>query len=92
VRDLRNDKSYPSQSLVWSVRSGWRRLMSIAWNAVLFRTLASNPLMRISIHPVDLQYTPVWRQIRHLVALAMKDRATFTYERWITRERTFRAR
>lgn len=92
VRDLRNAKSYSSQSLVWSVRSGWRRWVSIAWNAVLYRTLTSNPLMRISIHPVDLQYTPIWRQIRHLVALAMKDRATFTYERWVTRERTFRAR
>ena len=92
MRDLRNAKTYPSQSLVWSVRSAWRRMMSIAWNAVLYRTLASNPLMRISIHPVDLQYTPIWRQIRHLVGLAMKDRATFTYERWVTRERTFRAR
>ena len=92
VRDLRNAKSYSSQSLVWSVRSAWRRVVSIAWNAVLYRTLASNPLLRISIHPVDVTYTPVWKQIRHFVALAMKDRATFTYERWITRERTFRAR
>jgi predicted deacetylase len=92
VTDLRNEKTYSSQSLVWSVRSPWRRAVSVVWNAFLYRTLTANPLLRISIHPVDLQFNSIWKQIRHLVGLAMKDRATFTYERWITRERTFSAR
>lgn len=92
IEDLRSGKKYNSQSLVWSVRSLWRRVVSLGWNAFLYRFLSSNPLLRISIHPVDLKYVVVWRQIRGLIALAIKDRAQFTYERWITRERTFGAR
>jgi predicted deacetylase len=90
VIDLRTGHRTKSQSLVWSVRSGWRRAMSLVWNATLFRMLGANPLLRISIHPVDLQHPAVWAQIRKLTALALRDRAPFTYERWVTRERTFR--
>ena len=56
------------------------------------RLNASNPLLRISIHPVDLEHRGIWKQIRLLVRQALRDRAAFTYERWIARERTFRVR
>jgi predicted deacetylase len=90
VIDLRTGQETSSQTLVWSVRSGWRRGVSVLWNGTLFRLLRSNPLLRISIHPVDLQHRAIWAQIRKLVRRALADRAPFTYERWITRERTFR--
>jgi uncharacterized protein len=92
VTDLRTGQTYQSQSLVWSTRSAWRRAASLAWNAFLFRSLKSNPLIRISIHPTDLQYATIWNQVRHFVGCTLRDRAPYTYERWITRERTFRAR
>ena len=92
VTDLRSGQTYQSQSLVWSTRSAWRRTVSLAWNAYLFQSLKANPLMRISIHPTDYPYGAVWRQIQHCVSRALLDRAPYTYERWITRERTFRAR
>jgi predicted deacetylase len=92
VTDLRTGQKYESQSLVWSTRSQWRRVASLAWNALLFQTLKENPLIRISIHPTDFQHSSVWGQIRHFVRRALRDRAPYTYERWITRERTFRAR
>jgi hypothetical protein len=90
VIDLRTGNRTKSQSLVWSVRSGWRRAVSLMWNGMLFRSLGNNPLMRISIHPVDRPHRGIWSQIRRMVGLARRDRAPFTYERWITRERTFR--
>lgn len=90
ITDLRTGKEYKSQSLVWSVRSAWRRAASLAWNFTLFRLLRSNSLLRISIHPVDVQHHAVWMQIRRLVMEALRDRAPYTYERWVTRERTFR--
>ena len=87
VLDLQTDRTFRSQSLVWSVRSPWRRQMSLAWNALLFRRLATHPLLRISIHPVDLSQARVWQQIRELITRALADRASLTYLAWLTRQR-----
>jgi predicted deacetylase len=87
VLDLRTGRTERSQSLVWSVRSGWRRQMSLAWNAFLFRRLGASPLLRVSIHPVDLQHEAIWQQIRELVTRALADREALTYLAWVTRQR-----
>jgi len=87
VLDLRTGRVFASQSLVWSTRSAWRRQMSLAWNALLFRRLASTPLLRISIHPVDLKHATIWQQIRELVTRALADREPLTYLAWVTRQR-----
>jgi predicted deacetylase len=89
VRDLHRGRTFKSQSLVWSVRSWWRRWLSLAWNARLYRKLAGNPLLRISIHPVDRDYPAIWRQIRRLIVRALERREALTYERWVTRQRAF---
>ena len=83
VLDLRSGITHRSQSLVWSVRSAWRRVVSRMWNALLFRRLAANPLMRISIHPVDIEHAAIWRQIRTLIARALADRKPLTYQAWL---------
>ena len=62
VRDFGGNRTIPSQSLVYSVRSGWRRLSSLAWNRSLFRRLTTNPLLRLGIHPPDIDAS------RHLAA------------------------
>ena len=87
VVDLQTSRVWPSQSLVWSVRSAWRRQVSRAWNGLLFRRLAAHPLLRISIHPVDLRHPQIWRQIRELVTRARADREPVTYHAWLTYER-----
>lgn len=86
VLDLTEERKTNSQSLVWSVRSGWRRVISLGWNASLFRRLQTAPLLRISIHPVDLQHPAIWRQIVRFTATALESRTSHTYESWITRE------
>ena len=88
VVDLQSGRVFKSQSLVWSVRSGWRRQVSQAWNALLFRRLAANPLLRISIHPVDLRHPQIWRQIRDIITRALADREPLTYHAWLTRQRS----
>ncbi len=87
VIDLPGARTWPSQSLVWSVRSRWRRAASRMWNATLFRRLRANPLLRISIHPVDLDHPAIWRQIRTLITRALADREPMTYHAWITQTR-----
>ena len=83
VLDLRSGATHRSQSLVWSVRSAWRRVVSRVWNAFLFQRLATNPLMRISIHPVDIGHPAIWRQIRTLIERALADRKALTYREWV---------
>ena len=89
VTDLRTGQSWSSQSLVWSVRSGWRRGVSRAWNAALFRRLRRRPLLRVSIHPVDLAHPAIWNQIQALVMRARQDRQPMTYHAWIAQSSSF---
>ena len=83
VVDFKRDTTHTSQSLVWSVRSAGRRGVSRMWNAFLFHRLATNPLMRISIHPVDIEHPAIWRQIRALIARALADRKALTYHAFL---------
>lgn len=87
VLDLHTGLTHASQSQVWSARSGWRRQMSLAWNAFLFRRLRENPLLRISIHPVDLRHAKIWQQIRELITRALADREPLTYLAWLGKVR-----
>src|SRR6185503_8889753 len=39
VRDLRSGDNFPARTLVYSVRSSWRRVASLAWNSALVSQL-----------------------------------------------------
>jgi len=74
---------HASQSLVWSTRAAWRRMVSLGWNRLLFRTLTANPVLRIGLHPPDWRYPAVKRQILGLIRAALAGRQAITYENWI---------
>ncbi len=58
----------PCQSLCWSVRSAWRRQLSLAWNAYLARKVFSqNCIARLSLHPLDHKIPAVRTQIEHIL-------------------------
>jgi len=88
VSDLKTGRIHQSQSLCWSVRAAWRRAVSLAWNATLYRRLQGEPLLRISVHPVDIDHESIWSQIRRLVADACTSRTPMTYLEWIKAQRT----
>lgn len=83
IRDFVAREEYFSQSLVYSVRSGWRRDASLAWNRWLFLRLTTTPLLRFGIHPPDIAHTAVWRQIGRMVDQALRDRQAMTYLGWL---------
>jgi predicted deacetylase len=83
VRDFVSGQEFISQSLVYSVRSDWRCAASLFWNRLLFRRLARNPLLRLGLHPPDIEHPGVWRQIRALVQRALRDRVPTVYETWL---------
>jgi len=90
VDDCATDGKFMSQSLVYSVRSGWRRTMSLAWNRFLFRRLTNNPLLRLSVHPPDIDFGAIWRQIGVLIENALRTRQPMTYQQWLARDSAFR--
>ena len=91
IVDLRSAEIFPARSLVYSVRNGWRRATSLAWNAALGGALKAKPLMRLSIHPSDYSYPAVWQQIVDLVSEMAPIRTPTTYQDWIADQRIKRA-
>ena len=91
VVDLRSGEIFPARSLVYSVRNGWRRATSLAWNAVLSHALRTRPLMRLSIHPPDYSHPVIWQQIVDLVTEMAPVRTPVTYQDWVADQRIKRA-
>jgi predicted deacetylase len=83
VWDFLTGNEFLSQSLVYSVRSDWRCATSLLWNRFLFYRLIGNPLLRLSIHPRDIEHSGIWRQIEALVNRARRDRGATTYRAWL---------
>jgi predicted deacetylase len=87
VCDLRSESTFPARTLVYSVRSDWRRSLSRTWNAALFRLLKTKPLLRISIHPPDYSQPAIWKQILSFISLVKSARTATTYQDWIAEQR-----
>lgn len=87
VLDVTTEPStyYSSQSMVYSVRAGWRRLMSLCWNEFLFWliTRKKRALLRISLHPPDWHYPIIRNHALRLVRRALEKRVAVTYMIWI---------
>jgi predicted deacetylase len=83
VRDFVAGHEFASRSLVYSVRNGWRRAVSLVWNRLLFARLTTNELLRLSIHPPDITHAAIWRQILTMVDRGMRDRKRMTYQNWL---------
>jgi predicted deacetylase len=56
-----------SQSLCYSTRAGWRRVASAVWNRRLFGKLRETNLIRLSLHPRDLEFKLMRRQIDQIL-------------------------
>ena len=61
------------QSQVYSHSSAWRRAASLLWNAGLARTQSAAPLVRLELHPADVDHP---RLRRSWLALAERQLAT----------------
>ena len=87
VRDLRSGEKFTTRSIVYSVRSSWRRAVSRIWNAALLQFLKNNPLLRLSIHPPDYSHPAVWKQILRFIDMMDETRTPTTYRDWIAKQR-----
>jgi len=67
-----------SRSLVYTVRSGWRRQMSSSWNSLLAQRLRGNPLVRLSLHPTDAGHPHIMRHFLALLESLLETREAMT--------------
>jgi predicted deacetylase len=62
----------PSQSLCYSTRAGWRRVASGVWNKNLYGRLRETNMVRLSLHPRDLEFPLIRRQIDQILRASLK--------------------
>lgn len=58
---LRQGRMLPAPACTYSVRSGWRRAMSLAFNGTLRPLLDQAPVMRLALHPHDADHPRIRR-------------------------------
>lgn len=82
VLDLPSGERTASQSLVYSVRSAWRRGVSLMWNSWLAARLRANPLARLGLHPPDWRHEKIRA---HALRLAgeFSSRRVIRYRDWV---------
>ena len=61
-----------SPSLCYSTRANWRRLASGVWNKHLYGRLRETDLIRLSLHPRDLEFPLMRRQIDQIIRASLK--------------------
>jgi predicted deacetylase len=61
-----------SRSLCYSTRAGWRRFASAIWNKYLYGRLRETDLVRLSLHPRDLEFPLMRRQIDQILRASLK--------------------
>jgi len=88
VLDLRSGVSFSARSLVYSVRSRWRRSLSLAWNEMLFHILRGAPLLRIGLHPPDWRHDRIRHHALKCIRAAALTRRVTTYRGWLDRVRS----
>jgi hypothetical protein len=77
----------PSQSVVYSTSSAWRRSASLAWNRVVDVLERRNPLLRIELHPRDADFAPVRRSWQKILMHALHSRKPATLAEFMRRAR-----
>ena len=75
---LPNRIALRSPSLVYSVRSAWRRRVSRLWVSGLLRSANDATLLRLSLHPCDAGYPAVVRHWQALLEHALTTRTAMT--------------
>lgn len=73
----------PAPSLVWSSRSSWRRGLSLLWNRQRLVRNREAGLLRIGVHPVDMQYPRVRQYMLTTLRSLLVTRTPLTKTQWL---------
>jgi predicted deacetylase len=73
------ERSIVAPTLVFSCRSAWRRLVSIYWTRFWMRVHRDAPVLRLAVHPCDLEHPAILKSVLCLLRRAVEDRQPITY-------------
>ena len=76
-------REYRHPSLVWSVRSAWRRGASQVVNTLQERRLRGAPLLRLGLHPADADHPAAVDFWRNTLRSALRTRRAVTKAGWL---------
>lgn len=79
VELLQEDHPIAAPTLVFSCRSAWRRIVSRYWTRYWMRVHAGAPVLRLAVHPCDLEHPTILDTLLHLLRRANIDRQPITY-------------
>ena len=81
--DLRQGRVHRAPSLVWSARSRWRRVLSQLVNSAALRVQDAAPLLRLGLHPVDMQHASARRFWATTLTQLLTCRTALTKSTWL---------
>lgn len=81
--DLRLGRTHPAPGLVWSARSRWRRGLSQRVNLALLRRHRGAALLRLGLHPVDMQHAAARRFWTDTLTQLLACRIPLTKSTWL---------
>ena len=79
VELVQEQRTVPAPTLVFSCRSAWRRFVSIHWTRFWMRVHRDSPVLRLAVHPCDLEHPRILQAVLDLLTRAMTDRRPMTY-------------
>lgn len=79
VELLQTGDVLPAPTLVYSSRSAWRRVLSRRWVPFFLRWNRNRPLLRLAVHPVDLDHPAIEAQLYAVLEAALRARTAVTY-------------
>ncbi len=84
IEYLPGEIKFPAPTVVASSRSAWRRWVSRRWCPLWQWRNRHASLLRIALHPFDLEYPEMETLLLELIRKAMHGRQILTYGEWIT--------
>jgi hypothetical protein len=81
--DLRTGRSHRAPGLTWSARSPWRRAASQLVNCTLRSLYRSAPVLRLGLHPVDMEHDRALRFWTDTLTQLLTHRTALTKSTWL---------
>ena len=81
--DLSSGQRHHAPGLVWSARGRWRRAASQLVNCGLRHRQRDAPLLRLGLHPADMEHSRIQRFWTDTLAQLLTHRAALTKSTWL---------
>lgn len=75
---LRQGTVLRAPCFTWSVRSGWRRKASVAWNSALLKFTSQQTVVRVALHPCDVEHASIRNSWQTTLASLLETRKAVT--------------